>query len=219
MNNIKDTLLAQYANSPTIVGLIERFNDSIDPSVDIQAFYDQLWNIDTANTAGLDNWGKIVNISRYLQIDQQSTYFGFGESASAQPFNQAPFWNGAPATTTYRLSDPAYKKLIMLKAMSNISNCSIPTLNRMLMYIYGDRGRCYVQDTGGMSIRVVFEFTLKPVDVSIILRSGAFARPSGVGLNMIMSINRAKTFGFAEAKGQSFDHGTFLGNSGVIYAV
>lgn len=219
MNNIKDTLLAQYANSPTIVGLIERFNDSIDPSVDIQAFYDQLWNIDTANTAGLDNWGKIVNVSRYLQVDQQSTYFGFGESASAQPFNQAPFWDGPPATTTYRLSDPAYRKLIMLKAMSNISNCSIPTLNKMLMYIYGDRGRCYVQDTGGMSVRIVFEFPLQPVDVAIILSSGAIARPSGVSLSMILLVSRTTTFGFAEANGQAFGHGTFLGNNGAIYAV
>lgn len=219
MKNIKDTLLAQYANSQTITGLIERFNDAIDPSIDIQAFYDQLWNIDTCNSAGLDNWGRIVNVSRYLQVDPQDSYFGFGEAASAQPFNQAPFWNGPPATTTYRLSDPAYRKLIMLKAMSNISNCSIPTLNKMLMYIYGDAGRCYVQDTGNMAIRIVFEFAVKPVDVAIIFRSGAIARPSGVNINMIMSINRASTFGFAEAKGQSFDHGTFLGNSGVIYAV
>lgn len=222
MIDYRDTILAQYANSPTIVDLVDRFNDWIDPQADIQNFYNTIWNVETANDHGLDIWGRIVNVSRYLQILEQPAYFGFVEAftlptadTGAQPFNQAPMYIGEQATTTFRLETEAFRKLILLKAMSNITNCTIPSLNAMLKYFF--EGRSYVHDTGEMQIRYVFEFDLSPFELAIMLQSGVIPRPAGVLAN-VMQVNPLATFGFNEANGQPFNQGSFFNSQGLQYA-
>lgn len=225
MENYLDTILAQYANSPTITALIDYFNQWIDPSADIDNFYDVVWNVETAQGFGLDYWGRIVDVSRNLQITTVGTYLGFGEAntgtptdTDAQPFGQAPMWNGPPASTTYALSDDAYRKLIMVKALGNITNCTARSMNALLRYLFAGEGRCYVSDTGSMSIRYVFEFNLSPVELSIMLNSGAVPRPAGV-LVQVMQLDVATTFGFNEAGLQPFGSGTFFTSSGLQNAL
>lgn len=221
MKNYKDTLLAQYANSPTITGLIDAFNQWIDPSADIDAFYSAIWNIETAGTAGLDMWGKIVNVSRELQINIAPAYLGFNEAftdatstTGPQPLGQATMYAGPLATTTYTLGNDAYRKLIMVKALANITDCTSPSLNALLRYLFAGEGRCYVVDTGGMRSRYVFEFQLSAVELAIMLSSGAVPRPAGV-LISIMQVDPATTFGFAEAGLQPFGSGTFISPLGL----
>lgn len=225
MNNWRETVLAQYANSPTITWLIEAFNDAIDPEADLDNFFDMIWNIETAQGIGLDFWGKVVDIPRQLQIEQSALYFGFDEAfteptaeTGVQPFNEGTFYNGPLATETYTLSDPAYRKLILVKAMTNITDATAPSVNRMLRFVFSDNGRCYTQDTGNMRMRFVFEFDLSPVDIAILTRSNAIARPAGVLLSLVIQLDTATTFGFAEGLGQPFDQGVFLSNGNVIYA-
>ena len=85
MENYKDTLLSQYANSPTIIGLISTFNDAVDPSVDLDNFYRVIWNVDTAVGFGLDIWGKIVNISRLLQVETLEQNLGLSLIHISEP--------------------------------------------------------------------------------------------------------------------------------------
>ena len=86
-----------------------------------------IWNIQTADTYGLDVWGKIVVVSRQLTVTENKIYFGFNEASSdpilvddPQPFNQAPFYSGELLTSTVTLTNDAYRKLIMMKAAANI---------------------------------------------------------------------------------------------------
>lgn len=192
MKNPLDTILAQYANSPTIVDLISRFNDCIDPSTDLDALFSMIWDVETAVGYGLDVWGKIVGVTRQLQTDPGSNYLGFEEGYTAetadtgpQPFDQAPFYGGALATHTYTLGDEAYRKLIMTKAMANITDCTAPSLNRLLGYLFAGRGRAYVQDAGDMRVQYVFEFGLSEVERGILLSSGAVPRPAGVKVTVL----------------------------------
>lgn len=221
MENYKDTLLAQYANSPTITALISSFNQCVDPSTGIDAFYDTVWNVATAVGFGLDVWGKIVNVSRELQIAPAAIYLGFDEAVTTaaavsgpRPFNQAPMYNGPLATTTFTLADDAYRKLIMVKALGNITNCTSPTLNQLLRYLFAGEGRCYVVDTGGMQVRYVFEFVLSDVELAIMINSGAVPRSAGV-LVSVMQLDPSTTFGFAEAGLQPFEQGIFFTSSGL----
>lgn len=221
MGNYKDTLLSQYANSPTITALIDAFNQWIDPGADIDAFYSIVWNVETAQGFGLDIWGKIVNVSRELQISNAPAYLGFGEAfttptaaTGAQPFGQAPMYNGTLATTTYTLGDDAYRKLIMVKSLANITDCTSPSLNALLRYLFAGEGRCYVVDTGGMRSRYVFEFQLSAVELAIMLSSGAVPRSAGV-LVSVMQVDPSSTFGFAEAGLQPFGSGTFFSPLGL----
>jgi hypothetical protein len=201
----RNTVISQYANSPTILALIDAMYDAISPDADIDAFYDFVWNVDTAQGFGLDIWGRIVNVSRNLTIPGTTTYLGFNEAytaitaaTGAQPFGQAPFYTGVQATNTYILADDAYRTLILVKALANISDCTVPNLNKLLQTLFAGRGRCYVTDTGAMEMRYVFEFQLLPFELAILTQSGAVPRPAAVYAR-VLTVDVPTTFGFSEA--------------------
>ena len=54
MIDVERTIISQYANSPTLCGLIDGFNQCIDPRSNIQAFLDYVWNVQTAQGFNLN---------------------------------------------------------------------------------------------------------------------------------------------------------------------
>lgn len=211
------TIISQYANSPVLDALIDFMSQDINPDADIDAFYDYVWNVATAQGFGLDIWGRIVGVGRDLNIPGTVVNFGFSEGAGYYPFDEQPFYNGPPATSVYTLGDEAYRTLILVKALSNISNVTASSLNNLLQVLFAGRGRCYVVDTGAMQIRYVFEFILQPYEQSIFTNSNAIARPAGVGASLLI-VDVPGTFGFAEATGsQPFNQGVFFDPSRGIF--
>ncbi|CAI1773170.1 Protein of uncharacterised function (DUF2612) [Serratia fonticola] len=195
MKNYADTIISQYADSPKLRAIIDTFNQAVEADEFIDTFYDMVWNIEAAGTYGLDVWGRIVVVSRLLTVTPSEKYFGFEEALSTppeigdpQPFDQAPFYTGEMATNTISLSNDVYRKLIMLKAMANITDCTIPSMNKMLMYMFGDKGKAYVRNDGGMVMSYVFEFELSPSDLAIVQSSGALPSPAGVKVNIIQQV-------------------------------
>ena len=214
------TIVSQYANSPVILALVDYYEQDIKPDVDIDGFYDYVWNVLTAQGFGLDIWGRIVNIGRELNIPGALDTFGFSTSPQTfEPFGQAPFYDGnPPSSTVYRLADDAYRTLILAKALANISNCTAPSINRLLQVLFAGRGRTYVADTGLMRIRYVFEFQLAPFEWAIVTQSGALARPAAV-LAQALTVDIPNTFGFAEAGiYQPFGQGVFFSSTGLANA-
>lgn len=199
MINVEQTIISQYGNSSTIGQLIQNMNQYLDPRADFDTFYDFVWNVDTAQGFGLDIWGRIVNIGRDLLIPDDPLYWGFLEAfPGSYPFGEQPFWDGTPgATHTYTLADDAYRKLILVKALSNITATNARSLNQLLQNLFADRGRCYVNDLGGMKIRFTFEFLLTSYEFAIMTQSGAIPRPAGVGASIFNT--NLPTFGFSEA--------------------
>lgn len=218
MINVEQTIISQYGNSATITRLIRDMNEYLDPRADFDAFYNFVWNVDTAQGFGLDVWGKIVDIGRELLVSDAELYFGFSDALPGSfPFGEQPFFDGTPpATQTYRLADDAYRTLILVKALANISATNARSLNQLLQNLFGDRGRRYVNDLGGMQIRYTFEFLLTPFEFAIITQSGAMPRPAGVGATIFNT--DIPVFGFSEAVGSSpFGEGPFI-QEGATYA-
>lgn len=214
MDDWTGTLLSQYANSPIILGMIERINDAVDPSSLIEVFYNKIWNIDTAEDYGLDIWGRIVGVPRVLSVDA-GDYFGFAEAGVKvwEPFGQGQFYSGTPTTANYRLSNDAYRTLILLKATANINGCTVPSLNTALMKVFPNQGNAYALDLGGMAMRFNFEFLLNNYQRAVFIQSGIFPHPTGVQVRY-MEIEGGCRFGFAEmgAPGAApFGFGTFFG--------
>lgn len=166
MDNVEQTIASQYANSPIITSLIESMNAAIDPSKDIDNFYIWVWDVATAQGFGLDIWGRIVGVSRTLQT--------------------------TPATV---LDDLDYRSLIMLKALSNISAATSPSINTLLLNWLGNV-RAYVSDLGNMEMLLQFEFELTPIQLAILQHSGIFPRPTGVGCWAVST--SYPVFGFKE---------------------
>ena len=167
MMNVEQTIISQYGNSSAIGKLIQTFNDCIDPTADIDNFYSFVWNVQTAQGFGLDIWGRIVGVQRDIFVNP-----------------------------VYSLDDTAYRSLILLKALSNISSSDAPSINKLLTNWMAGRGRCYVIDLGGMQMTYVFEFVLQPFEVQIITQGGIFLRPAGVKARVIDT--NFPVFGFRE---------------------
>lgn len=203
------TIISQYANSPILDTLIENLFDYIDPTYNLEQFYDYIWNINTAQGYGLDVWGRIVGVNRVLKVTV-GDWFGFAEATpGAETFDYGPFYSGAVLTENYTLSDQAYRRLIFAKAASNITNGSIPAINQILMGLFPNRGNAYVTegvDNGAwfgfaestnsngfdqepfyngssianMVMTYTFAFTLTPLDLAIVQNSGVLPKSTGV---------------------------------------
>lgn len=198
MKNVEQTIQSEYANSPTLLQLIYNMNEYIDPRADIKAFYDNMWNINTAVGRGLDNWGRIVGLpnGRLLQLGANEDIFGFKNSdvpPDWAPFNQGTFYTGHNSTTTFSLDDDPFRTLILAKALSNISVTTSPALNQLLQNLFPNRGVCYVIDrgqsntaVGGMIMTFYFQFALSQVEYAILTQSGALPHPTGVGYNVVV---------------------------------
>ena len=208
MQNVEQTIISQYGTSPVLTQLIQNMNACIDPAADLQAFYDSIWNISTAQGYGLDVWGKIVGVSRLFQVPNTGPWLGFKDGATdSQPFGQAPFYPG-PSTGSYLLSDTAYRTLILVKAIANISDTSIQSYNRLLSNLFAGRGRCYASDNGAMQMLYTFEFYLEPYELAILQQSGALPRPSGVSAS-IVQVTPSSFFGLKGSGLQPFGQGIF----------
>lgn len=174
------TILSQYANSPIILQWIDYFSQCVDPTESIDAFYDQLWNIETAVGYGLDVWGRIVGVTRVIPGATQK-YFGFQEAGtlSVDPFNQSPFYSGEALTGNATLSDDAFRTLIMAKAAANIWDGSIPGLNLILRTLFPGFV-CYVTDGLNMTMTYTFKFTLTALQIAILQNTNVLPRPGGI---------------------------------------
>jgi hypothetical protein len=221
--DIDATIISQYANSPILVRLIENLQQYIDPTTNFDAFFSLIWNVNTAVGYGLDVWGRIVEIERIVRVPRAVNYFGFQEAGplSANSFNFGIFFGlggGAPVTDNFTLTDPAYRTLILVKALANITDCSVESLNAMLLALFPGRGNAYVTEPGNrpvtyfgfqeagddasfnfgtfytgniannMTLTYTFEFALTPLELAIVEQSGVLPRPNGVAVTVIQKL-------------------------------
>lgn len=174
----KTYILSQYANSSNLLNLIKEFEEMIGGKNDIEQFYNNIFNIATANTMGLNIWGKILNIPRILKVDGVNC----------------------------ELENGLYRLLLLTKAMANVSNCTIANLTELLNFLFKDRGKVYVFDTGIMSMKYVFDFYLTDQERAILDIPGIPPKPTGVGLE-IEELPRKRLMGFYGTGYQPFNQG------------
>jgi hypothetical protein len=97
-------------------------------------FYDQIFNIGTANDTGLDIWGQLLNTGRQYYLPTQEKTFGFNVNPGnitdyAQNFEHGSFYNGG----NYQVLEQfQYRCLLILRARTFISNGSILSITKIL---------------------------------------------------------------------------------------
>ena len=177
------TIISQYANSPIIDGLIVNYADALDPTKNFDLFYDRMWNLDTAEGYGLDVWGRIVGVSRTIKLFQ-GQFFGYEEAVDGGgigTFGESIFYSGNNIVVdNIVLDDSQFRLLIDAKALANISDCSIPSINQILLTLFPGRGNCYVTDNQDMTLTYTFDFNLTDVEFAIIIETGVLPRPAGI---------------------------------------
>ena len=205
--DINETIQSQYSDSPHIKGVIQNFYSHIDPKSDIDLIYDKMINIYTAEGYGLDVWGRLVNIDReYVAVDDQYDYLGFDNRPynmdRIETFNNAPFYK--VVNGKIQLQDDAYRTYILIKAMLNISNVSLNSLNYIFKQLFSDV-TLYVLHVETMILRLVVMGQFSEAQKGAIQNIDWL--PAGVGLQFYHLIT--PTFGFNGSGLESFNNGTF----------
>jgi len=198
------TIQSQYSNSPHMKGLVEKFANKINPNPEIKDFYDNIFNPLTAQGIGLDIWGEIVGVGRYLEVDE-GEYFGFLNS-NLHPFDQEPFVYKEGNTRLYKLQDNAYRELIFLKAYANIGEATLPALKFVANALFK---RATVIDKHDMSVRVLFlTYDIPAYSYAIFRKYGLMPLGAGVDWDYLINVPE-ETFGFFGSNFQPFNQGVF----------
>ena len=205
MQNIKDTIMSQYANSSAILGIISGLNDAIDPDYFIEDFFKFVYQLSTAKGFGLDIWANKIGVSRFAPTaNPEQKNFGF--QPDFEPFNTYPFSDGG-AFSSYSLPDEDLRKLIIIKAASNILYATAFNINWFLLKVFDGR-KAYYSITGHMKAEYVFEFPLTAFDRMVIYSLNMLPHPCGVGISY-REIDVNRVFGFNGSKLSNFNNGVF----------
>lgn len=202
-------VLAQYTNSERLYGLLESLNYTIDPRIDIEKFFTEIFDLDTCGSYGLDVWARIVAAPRAVTVFGKD-YFGF-RCTRLHPFNQRPFYNGQRNAKAVELDLETRRALIYFKAACNIVQTTEAEINRLFWEYFDIRkipGEVIVSEIAPMTIRVLFRFKVPAVDRAIFRLYGRLLKPGGV--EMVYHEISGKTFGFAGSGLLPFGQGRFF---------
>ena len=167
--NWEESRLVQFNTSKTLNHILEGINDMV--GVNEAELVANLANVDTAYGKQLDVIGKLVGASREIKfpIINASEDFGFDNSSWYGFDEPGGTFDKKDITNLYILNDEAYRTYIKIKAYSNISNCSLESVNYILKKIFEGRGLCYVKVTGPLEVTFTFNFPLTNYEMNLLL--------------------------------------------------
>lgn len=160
-------------------------------------FTNDYLNIKTASTAGLDNWGIILNQPRVVHSGlAYDGVFGFdtgvipqNTSDYPQNFNYGTFYNVDYAPTT-SLTDTQYRALLLLLYSKYTTNNSLASLNSIIQQyalFNNAAGIPYVTSSYDMEITYTFNYPLEPYEINLFLNTDCLSVPAGVHKNIIIN--------------------------------
>lgn len=180
-------MISQYANSPKFVSLVNGLTGIFNNSQTLEDWYRIVFNLKTASGYGLDIWGVILNQGRLFYYtdpnsgDTESVYLKGSQTVDGVFYTENQI-------------EEIYRQVLFLKAMANITNATLSSLNQMLQFYYQNRGRAYVYEYGTMEIRYIFEFYVNKLEKAI-FTSEVMPKPTGV-LSSFEYIPLGEYFGF-----------------------
>jgi hypothetical protein len=178
----------QYDKATNLKALIDGLKPIL--SIDEEEFYNHCFNIQTGSGDCLDNWGRILNFSRGIKTDPNDRkVFGFynGTGSFLNPpsnFNNGNWYKQA-IPIIQNLTDDAYRQVLQLVYLSQISNGSVGNISKILNYYYqkinvSKRVRVKENLTGAMTLKIEFNFKLEPVEINIFSINNVLPIPAGV---------------------------------------
>lgn len=144
-------------------------------------FLTNIFNINTANTFGINLWGKFLNVPRpsYVQDGQTITF-----------------------------TDDQYRLLIKGQLLLMNSNGSLASINDYLNYLFPNKAAFVIPYTT-MAIRLVFYYNPTPDELAIIQATNFLPRPAGVEVDYVI-FPADEIFGFDNTEMANFDNGSFF---------
>ena len=176
--------LWQYDQAPNLNALLQSSADFVRNNVSqFWADWEQnVFNIRTANTFGLNLWGKILGGERITYTNDD------GETVS--------------------FTDDMYRLLLLARVMKFNSNGSLKSINDYLQFVFPDKPVFCVTNTD-MSIRIILYNHPSTEDLAVIQSDGFIPVPAGVLVNYYV-VPPEDVFGFEGSGLTGFDQGAFV---------
>ena len=173
-DNVSIALQSQYSHSLIYRGINKAIHDNVDACNDIDNAFTEVANPETSKGVFLDWWGKRVGVSRYVTIN------GTKVRLDDDYFRFLLYYR---AFTKVRLDDDYFRFLLYYRALSNISNTTAFTINKLLSLLTGVN--VYAVDRLNMSFDIYIYGAISDLMRTIIKEYGLLNRPAGVMLNAI----------------------------------
>lgn len=181
--DLNGVYLWQYEQADTVKKLIENKQKFLKENV--EDFWDNwiknVFNIDTADSFGLNIWGTILGVGRPSYVDEGQTI---------------------------DFSDEQYRRVLKGRILLMLSNGSVSSINAYLNYLFPDKP-VFAVDYYDMSLNIVFYYTPDASEMAVIQMDGFLPRPAGVEVNYVI-IPPDEVFGFDGQELANFDNGAFL---------
>lgn len=164
-------ILWQYTDATNLQSLLQSKQDwyDVNQSEFWNDWYNNVFNLATANDFGLSVWSVILGQPIYINNGPppaNDQTFGIG------PFNQN-LTNGnlfGGTHTVYYFSTPIARLLLQLRYFQLTSAGTVPEINRMLKYLFSDYGLAFLVDDLNMTQRYLFYFSI-PSEMLLMLTS------------------------------------------------
>lgn len=176
----------QYQNASKFNNLMAQLTDYL--TIPIDEFWYNYFTLDTCDTAGLDNWGRILNQSRTITYQNYDYIFGFdvGESAPTdvktypQNFEHGCFFafNGQ----TSQLDDEQFRVLLRFAYFNQTIDCSIGACVFVTNYYAQQSGaghQCKIVESS-MSFTYEFNYTLQSWEWILFKINKILPKPAGI---------------------------------------
>lgn len=183
--DLLNNILWQYDNATALKSLLSQKSAwvNINNNEFWKEWYQNVFNLPTANDFGLSVWGKILNFPRQITLKDG---------------------------TGYNLSTEQYRLILMGQLQKFRMRGTVPEINQWLTTVFGSQGPAYVIDNYNMTTVFIFEF--QPTDDQQFLLDNVdfLPRPAGVGYEIRILPNIY--LGFEGSRRQTFDNGIIYDN-------
>ncbi len=158
-----------------------------------EAWYRDVFNLDTANEFGLAVWARILDAPLDFVNSDQPGKVPFGFGAFNKNFNNGNF--AQQAGSTQGLTTSQKRIVLKLRYAQITSRCTVPDINKALAGVFG-AGNAYVLDPQDMSFAVfVFDFQPDSSLQLVLEKFDILPRPSAVGARWIVAARPVFGFG------------------------
>ena len=195
---IKEQIQAQYRNTniqELISGIIEIKRKYI--YMAIQSLLNDNLSISTAKGVGLDLWGNLLHLSRYIPSDKGDNYAYFSFNAKNFKTNGGLIFYNANKPTYGVLEDLYYRQLLLIVYQGYFLNSSIPKLTLFAKDAFSSYGDFLcVRDNLTMDWQIYVFNSKIPAWLNFMMTNyDILPRPAGVGTKLQERIVRRFGFG------------------------